>query len=56
MSLDPAEFRAVADRVLASISTAQEIETHGTPQQRLAAIDRGLDGGRPQSCQLASFH
>ncbi len=56
IGLDPAQFRAVAEQVLTSISTDHEIATHGTPGQRLAAIDRGLQGGRPQACSLATFH
>jgi uncharacterized protein len=56
IGLDPAQFRSVALQVLTSISSDKEIATHGTPEQRLAAVDRGLNGGRPQSCSLATFH
>ena len=53
--LDPAQFRTVAEQVVTSISNDHEVATHGTPGQRLAAIDRGLNGGRPQACSLATF-
>jgi predicted metalloprotease len=56
LGLDPAQFRSVALRVLTSISTDREIASHGTPQQRIAAIDRGLHGTGPQACSLATFH
>lgn len=54
--LDPAVFRSVAVKLITAVSDHPEIYTHGTPAQRAAAIDRGLRGGRPQSCTLATFH
>jgi uncharacterized protein len=54
--LDPAEFRTVAGRLITLISSNPEIFTHGTPAQRAAAIERGLAGGSPSSCHLATFH
>lgn len=53
---DAARFHDVATRLIALISTNPEIRTHGTPPQRSAAIERGIRGGRPQSCRLATFH
>ena len=44
LGLDVTRFRAVAAAVLGSISDAKEIASHGTPAERLAAIDRGLHG------------
>jgi len=52
---DAARFLSVATRLVTLISTNPEIRTHGTPPQRSAAIARGIDGGRPQSCRLTTF-
>ncbi|MFN2518698.1 MAG: neutral zinc metallopeptidase [Jatrophihabitantaceae bacterium] len=53
--VDVARFRRVAVEGITLISSNAEIATHGTPAQRGAAIDRGLSGGRPQACKLATF-
>lgn len=52
---DKALFRRIAVRLITLISTNPEIQTHGSPAQRAAAIDRGLATGRPQSCKLITF-
>jgi predicted metalloprotease len=48
-------FRHVAVKMIKLVSTNDEVRTHGTPHQRAEALDRGLHGGRPQACHLASF-
>ncbi len=48
-------YRTVATALITDISSNPEIATHGTPPERSAAIERGLAGGRPQSCGLATF-
>ena len=54
--LDPTEFHRIAVRLITLISSNPEIFTHGTPPRRGAAIQRGLDGGTPATCHLATFH
>jgi len=53
--LDSGKYVEVAGAFIADISTNPEISTHGTPPQRLAAINRGLKNGRPKDCALATF-
>jgi uncharacterized protein len=50
-----ADFERVATKLVRLVSSNVEIQTHGTPQQRKSAIDRGLATGRPQSCRLVTF-
>ena len=52
---DRAAFRRTAVRLVTLVSSNVEIQTHGTPAQRAAAIDRGLASGRPQACKLITF-
>jgi predicted metalloprotease len=52
---DRAAFRRDAVRLVTLVSSNVEIQTHGTPAQRAAAIDRGLASGRPQTCKLVTF-
>lgn len=52
---DQARFRRVALRLITLVSSNSEVAGHGTPAARLAAIDRGLRSGRPQSCRLVTF-
>lgn len=54
-SLNEHTFRHEAYKLIKLVSSNAEIETHGTPKQRLAALDRGLESGRPQSCHLVTF-
>jgi predicted metalloprotease len=53
--LDRSTFRHVAIKMIKLVSTNDEVRTHGTPHQRAKALDRGLHGGRPQTCHLATF-
>ncbi|MET3804487.1 putative metalloprotease [Nakamurella sp. UYEF19] len=53
--LDTRKFETVAKAVITDVSSNAEIATHGTPDQRAAAILKGLSGGRPQDCGLATF-
>jgi predicted metalloprotease len=53
--LDRSTFRHVAIKMIKLVSTNDEVRTHGTPHQRVEALDRGLNGGRPQACHLATF-
>jgi uncharacterized protein len=53
--LDADRFVADSQELIALNSTNPEIATHGTPPVRAAAIRKGLSGGRPQSCNLATF-
>jgi predicted metalloprotease len=53
--LDRSMFRHIAIKMIKLVSTNDEVRTHGTPHQRAEALDRGLHGGRPQACHLATF-
>ena len=53
--LDTKTFQVVAKQLITDISSNPEVATHGTPDQRAAAILRGMSGGRPQDCSLATF-
>jgi predicted metalloprotease len=53
--LDTRTFQVVAKQLITDISSNPEVATHGTPDQRAAAILRGMSGGRPQDCKLATF-
>ncbi len=53
--LDSGKYVEVAGAFIADISSNPEIATHGTPPQRVAAINRGLKNGRPKDCALATF-
>ncbi len=53
--MDGAVFVSVADALITDISSNPEIATHGTPDQRAAAIAVGMRNGRPQDCSLATF-
>ncbi len=53
--LGSATFVRVSRTFLTGISSNPEIYTHGTPDQRMAALGRGLRAGRPQDCGLATF-
>jgi uncharacterized protein len=53
--LDPKTFQVVAKQLITDVSSNPEVATHGTPDQRAAAILRGMSGGRPQECKLATF-
>ena len=48
-------FRHVAIRMIKLVSTNAEVQTHGTPHQRAVALDRGLNHGRAQACNLVTF-
>ena len=53
--LSGAEFLRVAKALITDVSSNPEIATHGTPDERAAAISTGLNSGRPQACSLATF-
>ncbi|WP_157695183.1 neutral zinc metallopeptidase [Nakamurella panacisegetis] len=52
---DTKAFQTVSKQLITDISSNPEVATHGTPDQRAAAILRGLSSGTPQGCQLATF-
>jgi predicted metalloprotease len=54
--LDVSHFVSVDYELISLISSNPEILTHGTPPERRGAVNRGLAGGRPQDCKLATFH
>jgi predicted metalloprotease len=49
--LDPGIFLQITKQQLSDVSDNPEIETHGTPPVRFAAVTRGLDGGTA-ACRL----
>jgi predicted metalloprotease len=53
--LDTKVFQAVAKQLITDVSTNPEVYTHGTPDQRAAAILQGLSSGTPQGCKLNTF-
>jgi hypothetical protein len=55
-NLDANEFVNDAEKLIELVSSNPEIETHGTPPTRRAAIERGIAGGSPGVCNLVSFH
>ena len=55
-TLDAHRFVADAVKLISLVSSNPEIATHGTPPQRRAAIERGLNGGTPGACHLVTFH
>jgi predicted metalloprotease len=55
-SLDADRFVTDAVNLIELVSSNPEIETHGSPPQRRAAIERGLAGGSAGVCNLATFH
>ena len=52
---DTKTFETVAKQLITDVSSNPEINTHGTPDQRAAAILQGLSTGTPQGCKLATF-
>ncbi len=54
-ALDRVLFLKVAKALISDVSSNPEVATHGTPDQRAAAVARGLRLGRPQDCALATF-
>lgn len=53
--LDTRVFQTVARQLITDVSSNPEIATHGTPDQRAAAIAQGLSTGTPQGCKLSTF-
>ena len=54
--LDANAFINDAERLIELVSSNPEIETHGTPPTRRAAIERGIAGGSAGVCNLVTFH
>jgi hypothetical protein len=54
--LDVDEFVTDAEKLIELVSSNPEIETHGSPPTRRAAIERGIAGGSPGVCDLVTFH
>ncbi len=50
--LDTARFAAVQRTLITAISDATEVASHGTPQERAAALTKGLQNGHQQDCAL----
>ena len=55
IGFDTKTFETVTKQLITDVSSNPEIATHGTPDQRAAAILTGLSTGTPQGCQLATF-
>ena len=53
--LDGRRFVDDGYTLISAISSNPEIAAHGDPPTRRQAMQRGLAGGRPQACQLATF-
>ncbi len=54
--LDADAFVNDAEKLIERVSTNPEIETHGSPSTRRAAIERGIAGGGAGVCDLVTFH
>jgi predicted metalloprotease len=61
--LDQKGFATVQRREIQAVSTLptpkslggfNEVRTHGTVQQRVSALTKGLDSGNPSSCGLVA--
>ena len=53
-TLDAGHFAAVAHTLITAISDQAEMDSHGTPAERAAALAKGLHSGRSQDCALTT--
>jgi hypothetical protein len=54
--LDTGQFRAASGAELRRLSTySDETASHGTPDQRLASLDKGLHSGDPATCDVGQL-
>jgi predicted metalloprotease len=52
VGIPDSRFVAAVDQVLQIVDSPVERATHGTPAARIRAVERGQQGGTPQSCGL----
>jgi predicted metalloprotease len=53
VGIPDSRFLAAVEQVLQIVDSPVERATHGTPAARTKAVERGQQGGTPQSCGLS---